>query len=206
MDRPAALRERRRADVSPRRSRSGTLCDLLAAFIPRTGVIERATIRHVRRVSLCLAAATLAGCGGAASQRPAAVVSERQWRSNATIIVRQLQNDIAATQLSGETTGTARAALHDDSVLYGLLVSYSDFGGCRSMVAAAGEAGRSQIVVERLLAASCKRLERASALFTEAVTRNDGAGLLAAANESRRALPLLVRAAAALTRSKGQGS
>ncbi len=39
------------------------------------------------------------------------------------------------------------------------------------MVAAAGEAGRSQIVVERLLAASCKRLERASALFTEAVTR-----------------------------------
>ena len=159
----------------------------------------------VRPVSLCVAAAALAGCGGMASQPPATAGSERQWRSNASIIVRQLQNEIATTQLAGDTARGARAALHDESLLYGLLVSYSDFGGCRSMVAAAGEAGRSQTAVARLLAASCKRLERASTLFTEAVTRDDGAGLLAAGDESRRALPLLVRAAAAL-RSTPEGS
>ena len=160
----------------------------------------------MHRLPLCLAAAALAGCGGATAQRPAAVVSERQWRSNTSIIVRQLQNDIAATQLSGDTPQAARAALHDDSVLYGLLVSYSDFGGCRSMVAAAGQSGRSQVPVERLLAATCKRLERAAALFTDAVTRDDGASLLAAGTESRRALPLLVRASAALAPPPREGS
>jgi hypothetical protein len=151
----------------------------------------------VRSLAVLLAAVALAGCGNA-PEPPLAVVSERQWRANAAIIVRQLQNDIAATQLSGGTSASARAALRDDSSLYGLLVSYSDFAGCREMVAAAGPVPRSAAPVGRLLTAGCRRLERAATLFTRAVKRDDGASLLAAGRESGRALPPLVRASAAL--------
>ena len=151
----------------------------------------------VLRLAVPFAAVALAGCGHAGDGRPVAV-SERQWRANAVVIVRQLQADIAATQISGGTAASAGAALHDESSLYGLLISYSDFGGCREMVAAAGPQPPSAGQVERLLAAGCRHLERASRLFTLAVKRNDGSSLLAAGRESGRALPPLVRAAAVL--------
>jgi len=148
-------------------------------------------------MAVCVAAVALAGCGGTRAEHPP-VVSERQWRSNTVIIVRQLQADIAATQISGGTVDSARAALRDESSLYGLLVSYSDFAGCREIVAGAGPSPRGAARVDSLLVAGCKHLERASALFTQAVRRNDGASLLAAGRESGRALPLIVRASAAL--------
>lgn len=145
---------------------------------------------------MCLAVA-VAGCGHARTTEKT-VVDDRQWRANAAVIVRQLQSDIAATQVSGETVEAARAALRDESSLYGLLVSYSDFAGCREMVVAAGPVPASAARADRLLATSCRHLEHASTLFTRAVKRNDGASLLAAARESGRALPPLVRAAAAV--------
>jgi hypothetical protein len=142
-------------------------------------------------------ALTVAGCGGTGAERRT-VVGDRQWRSNASVIVQQLKVDLAATQATGATVESARRALDDESSLYGLLVSYSDFAGCRQMVDAAGPLPRTAERVDRALAAGCRHLERASVLFTKAVKANDGAALLAAERESSRALPSLVRAAAAL--------
>jgi hypothetical protein len=149
----------------------------------------------------CLAAATLSGCGSAGARQAEPPVGDRQWRSNTAIIVRQLQADIAGAQISGGPEA-ARAALRDESSLYGLLVSYSDFAGCREMVAAAGPAPRSASKVDTQLVAGCRYLEHASDLFTQAVKHDDGASLLAAARESGRALPSIVRAAAALRQRK----
>jgi len=146
-------------------------------------------------------AVTLAGCGGTGSDR-LPLVSERQWRSNTAVIVQQLQVDLAATQITGDSIASAERALHDDSSLYGLLVSYSDFAGCREMVASAGPLPGNAVSIDRALVAGCRHLERASTLFTKAVKANDGAALLAAERESSRALPSLVRAGAALRGSR----
>jgi hypothetical protein len=156
----------------------------------------------VRKLAVSFAAVALAGCADAHGPRQQTVVSGREWRSNVAIILRQLRQDIAATQIDGGTPAAARAALRDESSLYGLLVSYSDFAGCREMVAAAGTTPSSAAHVDRLLIAGCSHLERASGLFTRAVRRDDGASLLAAGRESGRALPPLVRASAALGASR----
>ena len=121
--------------------------------------------------AMSVTAVALVGCGGGHEPQPTAV-SSRQWRANAAVIVRQLQGDIAATQVSGETVEAARAALHDESSLYGLLVSYSDFAGCREMVMAAGPVPPPEARADRLLVSSCRHLERASTLFTRAVRWN----------------------------------
>jgi hypothetical protein len=142
-------------------------------------------------------AVTAAGCGRA-GRHEQPVAGEQQWRANAAVIVRQLQVDLAAAQVAGSTVESAQEALHDESSLYGLLVSYSDFAGCREMVDGAGPLPRNAVEVDRALVGGCRHLERASALFTQAVKENDGARLLAAQRESGRALPALIRAAAAL--------
>lgn len=145
---------------------------------------------------MCVAALSLAGCGG--GRAPQAPVSGREWRSNTAIILRQLQADIAETQITGGTPAAARTSLRDESSLYGLLVSYSDFAGCREMVASAGPTPRAAARIVRSLVAGCRHLERASTLFTAAVKADDGASLLAARREAGRALPRLVAAAAEL--------
>lgn len=150
----------------------------------------------MRTFAVCVAALALVGCGDARAPRDH--VSGREWRSNTSIVVHQLQADIAETQITGGTPAAARASLRDDSSLYGLLVSYSDFAGCREMVASTGPTppGASRIV--RSLVEGCRHLERASTLFTAAVRNDDGASLLAARREAGRALPRLVDAAARL--------
>jgi hypothetical protein len=150
----------------------------------------------VRAFAVCVAALALAGCGDA--RAPQARVSGREWRSNTSIVVRQLQADIAATQITGGTPAAARASLRDDSSLYGLLVSYSDFAGCSEMVASAGPTPPAAEHIVHSLVAGCRHLERASTLFTAAVKTDDGASLLAARREAGLALAPLVDAAAGL--------
>jgi hypothetical protein len=150
----------------------------------------------VRTFVVCVAALALAACGEA--RVPEKPVSAREWRSNTAIVVRQLQADIAATQITGGTPAAARASLQDESSLYGLLVSYSDFAGCREMVASAGTTPPAGARVVRALVEGCRHLERASSLFTAAVKADDGASLLAARREAGRALPRLIDAAAEL--------
>lgn len=155
----------------------------------------------MRSIAVCVAAVAVAGCGEVGTPAPGPVPAS-EWRSNTAVVVRQLQSDIAATQIAGGTPAAARVALRSESSLYGLLVSYSDFAGCREMVAGAGLVPRSAASVARMLIAACRHLEQASGLFTAAVKANDGARLLAAGRDAGRALPLLLDATVELKRGK----
>jgi hypothetical protein len=154
----------------------------------------------MRHLGLVLAVLILAGCAQSAATPRPGVVAEREWVANISVVIGQLRNDVAETQLIGATPDAARAALRDESSLYALLIAYSDLAGCRHIVASAGAASRGAAPVNRALVAACVHLERASALFTLAATHHDGRPLAAATREARRALPSLVRAAAALAR------
>jgi hypothetical protein len=154
----------------------------------------------MRRLGLVPAVLILAGCGQSATTRRPEVEANRQWTANIRVAIGQLRNDVAQTQLIGATPGAARAALRDESTLYALLIAYSDLAGCRHIVASAGTPPRGSAAVRGSLGVACVHLERASALFTEATTHHDGRPLAVATREARRALPSLVRAAAALAR------
>lgn len=108
-------------------------------------------------------------------------------------VVRQLRVDVAGTAVGGDTARDARRALRGTSGLYGLLIVYSDLGGCRAMVAAAEAPAR----VTRPLEAACAHLQRAAALFARAAQHDDARALVHATREARLAEPDLVSAAAA---------
>jgi len=155
----------------------------------------------MRRLALLvLAVLLLAGCARTAATPRPEVLARREWVANITVAIGQLRNDVAETQLIDATPGAGRAALRDESTLYALLIAYSDLAGCRHIVASAGTPPRGSTGVNESLGAACVQLEKASALFTEATTHHDGRPLAAATREARRALPSLVRAAAAMAR------
>jgi hypothetical protein len=148
----------------------------------------------------CLLAS--AGCGENA-QLASAEQAEREWIDNTGGVIDQLQRDLVLESSAGETLAAARAALR--SGLYTLLVAYTDFGGCRHMVSAAGVAPERFAEVTRTLGAACVRLERAAGLFTRAASADDAPALVEAGRLASSAAPLLVRAkeelqAAATTR------
>jgi hypothetical protein len=112
-------------------------------------------------------------------------------------VINQLRGDVLAVA-GADRIPTARAALADDSQLYGLLVSFSDVAGCRHMVASLGLRPARFVVADRLLARACAPLRRAAALFTKATTRSNPQALVAAVREAGVALALLDRARLAL--------
>jgi hypothetical protein len=144
----------------------------------------------------------LAACGGGPSQEPRSAA--REWAANAAGLIGQLQADAVAAS-DGDTSSSARSALHDESRLYGLLVAYSDFGGCRHMVGAAGAPPPSLRDVQATLARACASLQRAAALFTRAAARSDPSALVAAAQGVRDAAPLIERAALQLRSARAHG-
>jgi hypothetical protein len=146
----------------------------------------------------CLLAS--AGCGGAAQPTRQA---DREWIDNTGGVIDQLQRDLVLGSGEGDSLADARKALRNG--LYTLLVAYTDFGGCRHMVAAAGVAPERFAAVTRTLAAACARLEHAAQLFTRAASDDDAPALVQAERLAASAAPLLVRAreelqAAATTR------
>jgi hypothetical protein len=108
-------------------------------------------------------------------------------------VIDQLRADTVAAS-DGDSLASARAALGDESRLYGLLVAYSDFGGCRHMVGAVGGAPAGFRPVAATLGRACARLQRATKLFTRAASTSDARALVAAARAVDGAVPLLVRA------------
>ena len=134
----------------------------------------------------------LVGCGS-----HAATPTDREWRANAQGVVQQLRRDVVSVA-GFDRTPVARAALHDDSQLYGLLVSYTDFGGCSHMVAALGVEPPHFGTVRRLLAAACSRLRTADAFFTRAVARSEPQLLVRATGAAVKSLAPLERAQIAL--------
>ena len=154
----------------------------------------------LRRCGLLLAVlAVAAGCGAAhapaTKPRPAA----DEWVANARGVVRQLRGDVI--DVAGfDRLPAARAGLADDSQLYGLLVAYTDFGGCRHMAAAAGVEPPGLTRVVELLARACAHLRRAERLFTRAVAHREPRLLVGATRAAVAAVPELDAADLALAR------
>jgi hypothetical protein len=148
----------------------------------------------LRVTAAVLVVAVVVGCG--ASPPPP---TERQWIANARGVTGQLRMDVAA--VSGfDRLPQARAGLTDTSQLYGLLVPYTDFAGCRHMVTAVGVAPPRLAVAVRLLHRACLQLERADGLFTRAVEREAPGLLIGATHEAVAAGPFLYGAALELAR------
>jgi hypothetical protein len=147
------------------------------------------------KTAVVLAVAVLvAGCG-AATPAP----TDREWIANARGVVQQLHGDLVA--VSGyDEIAVARTGLRDESQLYGLLVAYTDFGGCRHMVAAVGVEPPSLTAVVRSLHRGCVHLERADLLFTRAVAHGAPRLLVRATTEALAAVPSLDAAALELAR------
>jgi hypothetical protein len=149
-----------------------------------------------KTAAIVVVALLAAGCGRASSR---AESSSREWVANARGVVDQLRGEIVSVSGFDEVVA-ARKGLRDDSQLYGLLVAYTDFGGCRHMAAATGvePPGRARVVV--LLDRACAHLERADALFTRAVAHMAPRLLVGATHQAVAAVPLLDAAALELAR------
>jgi hypothetical protein len=127
------------------------------------------------------------GCGS-----PSQPSASREWHANASVALRQLTQDVAATEVGGDSVGAARQALHDDSRLYALVMAYTDLGGCGAIMRNVG-APRS---LEMSLSRPCAPLARAAASFTTATSSSDPQALVRAGRDAELALPLLVQALA----------
>ena len=149
----------------------------------------------MRATGTGLGAAVLAiglmACGGGHS--PPVRSPAGEWTANAVGVIEQLRADGVAAS-DGDNLASARAALRDESRLYGLVVAYTDFGGCRHMTSALGAAPAGFGGTTRALAVACDDLQRAAALFTRAATNTDAPSLVAAARAVRAAAPFLERA------------
>ena len=141
----------------------------------------------------CIAAS--AGCGGQAHSGRSAR-ADREWIDNTAGVIDQLQRDLPLASSGGGSLREARDALRGN--LYTPLVAYTDFGGCRHMIAAAGIPPPGFTRATRPLHAACVLLQHAAALFTRAASHHDAAALVSAGRTASAAAPLLVQARAAL--------
>src|SRR6476659_1371305 len=109
-----------------------------------------------------IALVVTAACLGCGTTR--AAPAERQWIANTRGVIRQLQVDLGQVSDTG-TVAEAGRTLTDESRLYTALVVYTDFGGCRHMVAALGKPPARFRAVDAELERACTNLQRSSALF-----------------------------------------
>jgi hypothetical protein len=138
------------------------------------------------------AVAFAAACGGGSGGH-----DEREWLANAHDVVQQLHAGIV--DASGtDRLAAARAAMRDESQVYGLLVTYTNLGGCAHEVRALGEPPQRLAPARRALLRVCRPLERAVRLFTRAMTAQQPRALVAASRSAIAAAPLLQNAALAL--------
>jgi hypothetical protein len=144
--------------------------------------------------AVVVAAAVLAGCGAQATPP-----TDREWIANARGVVEQLRRDIVAVA-GYDRIAAARAGLRDQSQLYTLLVSYTDFGGCRHMAAAVGVEPSGLARAVELLRRACLRLQDADRLFTRAAAHDAPRLLVRATRQALAAVPLLDAAALQLAR------
>jgi hypothetical protein len=162
---------------------------------------SRAASRAALIAAAALAGASATGCGGGTVKPPApasSVTAERLWVDNARRFVYELQQDILLTAAGGADLATARRAIKNESDIYSLLIAYSLFGGCARELAAAGTPSRTMERASRLIASACVKLERASALFQDAMTHNRPEALLVATRTAAEAVPDLTSASTVL--------
>jgi hypothetical protein len=137
-------------------------------------------------------------CAACGSGQAKTTTATREWRANARGALIQLKQDVDATGVGGTTRADAARALANTSDLFGLLVAYSDLGGCRAMIAAT--AAPAPLAAQ--LARPCNHLQRAAALFTRATVHSDANALVRAGQEARRAEPELVHALVVVRRAR----
>ncbi len=138
--------------------------------------------------------ALLAGCGSTAPAPRTPPLSERLWIDNAEHFIGTLDSDLGLTTTGGPTLADARRAMAGTSGVYTMLVAYGLFGDCGRALAAVGAPVPRAHRVVGMLVSACSRLERAAALFQQAMTRNEPKALLAATRTALAAAPLLARA------------
>jgi hypothetical protein len=143
--------------------------------------------------AVCLTA--LPACGGRPANPLQPGQATDQWVANAADVITVLERDVLLSTRGGSTLAAARHALHDDSILSGILVAYTDFGGCSHMVSAIGTPPPRFEKIERTLVTACLAFERAGLLFTHAASKSDPHSLLAATRLALRTWPVLAQAA-----------
>ncbi len=110
---------------------------MVALVIPTPYVCDHPCVRSfVRRATATGArrrGGRFVGCGapGRTSRRRPA---DREWVANAAGVIDQLNDRCRRRRARGPDLATARRSLRDLSDLFGLLVAYTDFGGCNKMV------------------------------------------------------------------------
>jgi hypothetical protein len=147
---------------------------------------------------LAVVALFASGCGTTPAV-PRTESSSREWVANARGVVAQLRGDVVSIS-AFDDPAAARRALRNDSQLYGLLVAYTDFGGCRHMAAAVGVVPPGRAGAVRLLHKACAHLQRADELFTRAVARKAPLLLVGATRQAVAAVPALDSATLELAR------
>jgi hypothetical protein len=146
------------------------------------------------------AVSALAACATSTPALPRAhSAAERQWIDNASRFIGTLDSDVLLSASGGANLASARRALSDQSDLYTMLVAYTLFGGCSPALANVGTPSARVGRVVETLSSACLRLEHASALFEQAVKRNDPHALLVATRIVLNTEPLLYKAKAELS-------
>jgi hypothetical protein len=169
--------------------------------------VKGSLARRANAVGACLgASAWVAACTacGAGSAPYAGTQAERQFTANTAGLIDQLHQDLVVSSTVGSSLGAARSALRDHADRYAMLIAYTDFGSCRSMVRNAGGPNRRFDRVEAALESACSYLEQAANLFTLATTRSDAGALVSASRTTLKASPLLYRAKVELVAASGQ--
>jgi hypothetical protein len=128
------------------------------------------------------------------SGSPAHSAAERAWIDNALRFVGTLDSDILLTTSGGANVASARRAIASESDVFTMVVAYSLFGDCNRELANAGVPSARARIAVRLLVAACGRLQRASRLFQQAMTRDAAGDLVEAGAASLTAEPLLAQA------------
>jgi hypothetical protein len=151
-------------------------------------------VRWAQAAGAALVAAGLVGCGGGPAGHLSRAAVDREFVANTSGVIDQLDEDVSVATPAGVDLAAARRALRNESDLFGLLIAYSDFGGCNKMVAGVGEAPKRYRAVVRQLTAACGRFERGAQLFTDAASQHDARALVAASRQIKAAAVLLYRA------------
>jgi hypothetical protein len=149
--------------------------------------------RRAGVLAVVVVAIACSGCGGT-TRSHAAPGRDREWAANAGNLIDQLRGDVVLTWNAGDTLPAARRALGNDSDLYALVLAYTDFGGCGTMVSGLGSPSARLVPVKTALATACGHLQRASALFTRSTRDTDPRSLLAASRQALDASSLLYTA------------
>jgi hypothetical protein len=141
-------------------------------------------------LALSLAAlVALASLGGSSGAHPASAPrklthEEGRWVVAGLAFTRDIEERVTLASAGGSNIASAQRALHDTSRLYAMLVAYTYFGSCSTILRNLGLPSPHLRVISFALVGACRSFERASSLFERAVRGDDASALVAASQAS----------------------